>query len=53
MMVLRRLQDADWRRTADHPEFKVFDAHWWLEHWVEHDREHLAQIKDALAQAKA
>jgi hypothetical protein len=51
MMVVRRLEDDDWKRTGLQPEIGVFDAHWWLEHWVHHDEIHLAQIKKTLAKA--
>ena len=52
MMILRRLEDDDWRRTGLQPEFGAFDVHWWVEHWLEHDETHLAQISAVLGQAK-
>ncbi len=52
MMILRRLEDDDWRRTGLQPEFGDFDVHWWVEHWLEHDETHLAQISAVLGQAK-
>lgn len=52
MMSLRRLEDDDWRRTGLQPEYGAFDVHWWVEHWLEHDETHLAQIGSALGQAK-
>ena len=52
MMILRRLEDDDWRRTGLQPEYGAFDVHWWVEHWLEHDETHVAQITAALAKAK-
>lgn len=52
IMVLHRLEGEDWQRTGLQPEMGVFDAHWWLDHWVEHDEIHLAQIEKTLAQAR-
>jgi len=51
LMILRRLQDDDWRRTGFQPEIGRFDVHWWVGHWVEHDENHLAQIQTALGAA--
>ena len=52
MMVLRRLEASDWLRTGLQPEYGAFDVHWWVEHWLEHDETHVAQISAALAKAK-
>ena len=52
MMVLRRLEASDWLRTGMQPEYGAFDVHWWVEHWLEHDETHVAQISAALAKAK-
>ncbi len=52
MMVLRRLEGDDWKRTGLQPELGAFDVHWWVEHWLEHDETHVAQISSALAKAK-
>ncbi|KKL44364.1 hypothetical protein LCGC14_2366430 [marine sediment metagenome] len=52
MMILRRLEDDDWRRTGLQPEYGAFDVHWWVEHWLEHDETNVAQITAALAKAK-
>ncbi len=52
MMILRRLEEDDWRRTGLQPEYGAFDVHWWAEHWLEHDETHIAQIGSALGQAK-
>ena len=51
MMGLRRLESDDWLRTGLQPEFGDFDVHWWVEHWLEHDETHVAQITAALAKA--
>ena len=50
--ILRRLNDDDWLRTGLQPEYGAFDVHWWVEHWLEHDETHVAQISAALAKAK-
>ncbi len=49
MMLLRRLEGDDWKRTGLQPEIGAFDVHWWVEHWLEHDETHIAQISSALA----
>jgi hypothetical protein len=51
IMVLRRLEDDEWKRTALHPEFGALDVHWWVQHWLEHDETHVAQITEALTRA--
>ncbi len=51
MMGLRRLESDDWLRTGLQPEYGAFDVHWWVEHWLEHDENHIAQISSALAKA--
>ena len=51
IMVLRRLEGDEWKRTALHPELGAFDVHWWVQHWLEHDETHVAQITEALATA--
>ena len=51
MMGLRRLEGDDWLRTGLQPEYGAFDVHWWVEHWLEHDDTHVAQITAALAKA--
>ena len=48
IMILERLGDADWERRGFQPEPGEFDLAWWVEHWLEHDREHLAQIQSSL-----
>ncbi len=52
MMTLRRLEGDDGLRTGLQPEYGAFDVHWWVEHWLEHDETHIAQISSALAKAK-
>ena len=53
LMILRRLQDDDWLRTGLQPEYGDFDVHFWVEHCLEHDETHIAQIQSALARARA
>ena len=52
LMILRRLGNDDWQRTGLQPEYGVFDLHWWVEHWLEHDELHIAQIAEALQKAR-
>ena len=52
MMILRRLEGDDWKRTGLQPEYGAFDIHWWVELCLEHDETHVAQISSALAKAK-
>lgn len=49
LLILRRLQRDDWRRTGIQPEYGRFDIHRWVEHWLEHDENHLAQLQTTLA----
>ena len=52
MMILRRLEGDDWLRDGLQPEYGAFDVHWWVEHWLEHDETHIAQLSAVLAKAK-
>ena len=47
--ILNTLGPGDWRRTGLQPEYGSFDIHWWLEHWLDHDNTHLAQISTTLS----
>ncbi len=47
--ILNTLTPDDWRRIGLQPEIGAFDIQWWLEHWLEHDNTHLAQIRTALS----
>lgn len=49
--ILRRLGPEELRRGGSQPEYGSFDIHWWLQHWVSHDNNHLDQISRALASA--
>ncbi len=51
MMILRRLEADDWKRTGTQPEYGAFDVHWWVEQGLEHDETHVAQISAVLAKA--
>ncbi len=46
------LRDDDWRRVGFQPEIGSFSAEKWLDHWIEHDQVHLAQIAANLAAAR-
>ena len=47
--ILKTLTPNDWRRIGLQPEYGSFDIHWWLEHWLDHDNNHLAQITSTLS----
>lgn len=46
--ILERVTEAEWRRLGSQPEIGVFDLHWWVEHTLEHDEIHIAQVAAAL-----
>jgi uncharacterized damage-inducible protein DinB len=47
--VLRSLPESAWARHGEHGYFGDVTLHWLANHVVEHDQEHLQQIRDALA----
>jgi hypothetical protein len=47
--ILSTLRPDDWRRTGVQPEYGAFDIHWWVEHWLDHDNTHIAQLTSTLA----
>ncbi len=46
------LREEDWQRVGFQPEIGSFSAERWLDHWIEHDQVHLAQIAANLAAAR-
>lgn len=42
--ILRRLPAEAWQRPGTQPEIGTFTLQWWVEHWYEHDVNHLEQI---------
>ena len=42
--ILARLDKDQWLRRGTQPEIGTFDIHWWVEHWAEHDVNHLDQV---------
>lgn len=46
---LEGLPEAAWERVGDHGAYGEITLRWMIEHIVEHDQEHLAQIREALA----
>ena len=46
--ILARLTEEEWQRTGTQPEIGTFDIHWWVDHWAEHDADHLDQVATAL-----
>ncbi len=49
LMILRSLEADDWQRLGYQPEIGRFDVHRWVEHWLDHDEMHVAQIRAALS----
>jgi uncharacterized damage-inducible protein DinB len=50
--LARRLTPAQRRRAARHPEYGPLRVEQMLEHWAEHDLNHLAQIRTTLRQLR-
>lgn len=46
--ILARLTEEQWQRPGTQPEIGTFDIHWWVEHWAEHDVDHLNQVATSL-----
>ena len=46
---LERLPAEAWKRTADHGAYGEITLQWMIDHIADHDQEHLAQIREALA----
>lgn len=46
--ILGRLPAEAWRRPGTQPEIGTFTLGWWVEHWLEHDVNHLQQIATLL-----
>lgn len=42
--MLHMLRESDWIRRGQQPEYGIFTAEEWLDHWVEHDVTHIKQI---------
>jgi hypothetical protein len=47
--IVTMLRESDWAREGYQPEYGVFTAEKWLEHWVAHDTVHINQIERALS----
>lgn len=46
--IMSALREEDWLRQGLQPEYGVFSAEEWLDHWAEHDRTHVEQITKTL-----
>ncbi len=46
--ILRRLPVEAWQRPGTQPEIGTFTLQWWVEHWYEHDVNHLEQVATLL-----
>ncbi len=51
LMVLERVSGADYERRGTQPEIGELTVRSWIDHWVEHDETHVAQIESTLAAA--
>lgn len=51
--ILANLRPGDLDRPGRHEEYGEFTVQSWLEHWLEHDRAHIAQIESALGHTLA
>ncbi len=47
--ILRRLEGDEWQRPGLQPEYGILTVRSWLDHWLKHDRMHLAQIARSLS----
>lgn len=47
--LLRSLPASAWARTGEHGYFGEISLQWLADHIVDHDQEHLQQVRDALA----
>jgi len=46
--IIKMLRPSDWVRRGSQPEYGNFTAEEWLQRWVEHDVNHIQQIKHNL-----
>jgi hypothetical protein len=51
LQILRRLGDAEWARPGYQPEYGELTVRTWAEHWVEHDLNHIGQLRAGLGLA--
>ena len=51
--ILARMADADWQRSGRHTESGRYSAEDWLQMYSAHAHDHAAQIRAAVAAAKA
>ena len=47
--ILRRVEGDVWQRSGMQAEYGTLTVRTWLDHWLEHDRMHLAQIEGSLS----
>ncbi len=48
--LIENLKDADWKRTAIHPERGQISVDWLVGYWAWHDQNHLNQITQLLGE---
>jgi len=53
MNILQGLRAADWERGGRHEVSGPLTVRSWVEHWLHHDREHVAQIERGLGETLA
>ncbi len=51
--IIKMLREEDWARQGYQPEYGLFTAEGWLEHWGAHDTLHLRQIEGNLKAYRA
>jgi hypothetical protein len=47
--ILRRVEGDIWQRSGLQPEYGTLTVRTWLDHWLGHDKMHLAQIARSLS----
>ncbi len=48
IQILRRLTAEDWQRPGHQPEYGELTVASWAQHWLEHDQNHINQIRAGL-----
>ncbi len=46
--ILHMLSKDDWERQGNQPEYGILTVAMWVDHWIEHDTTHIAQISETL-----
>jgi hypothetical protein len=51
--ILRSLREEDWQRRMHHAQYGEFSISRFLDSWLEHDAEHIAQLESLLGETLA